>query len=99
VLVAGRTLRAGSTRGVAPEGATRKAADAALKAQAQRGPDAILSTSSTAWATCEAGEDDGRAQRRRWGATGDGLIVLGVLARGGGGLCSRAGAATARGGG
>jgi hypothetical protein len=87
VLVAGRTFRAGSTRGIAPEGATPKAADAALKAKRGEGLDAILLDFVDRMGEVRAGNDPGDSGGNGGGGGGEGtLIVLGALALGGGGL-------------
>jgi hypothetical protein len=89
VLVAGRTFRAGSTRGLAPAGATPRAADAALEARRGEGLDAILLDFVDRMGEVRAGNDPGGGENGNGNGDGPGegtLIVLGALALGGGGL-------------
>src|SRR3954451_8347207 len=86
VLVAGRSVRAGSTRGVAPEGATAEAMDAALKAHKSEGLDAILLDFTDRMGEVKAGGDAGGNGNGGGGSGSGGLIVFGALAAGGGGL-------------
>src|SRR3954454_20511060 len=87
VLVAGRSVRAGSTRGVAPEGATAEAMDAALKAHKSQGLSAILLDFTDRMGKVKAGGDPGGNGDGGGGGSGSGgLIVFGALAAGGGGL-------------
>src|SRR5215213_7139706 len=86
VLVAGRSLRAGSTAGVAPEGSTAEAADAALKAHKSDGLSAILLDFTDRMGEVKAGGGTGGNGNGGGGGGNGGLIVFGVLAVGGGGL-------------
>src|SRR5215217_4067317 len=86
VLVAGRTLRAGSTAGVAPEGSTAEAANAALKAHKSDGLSAILLDFTDRMGKVKAGGGRGSNGNGGGGGGNGGLIVFGVLAVGGGGL-------------
>ena len=86
VLVAGRSLRAGSTAGVAPEGSTAEAANEALKAHKSEGLSAILLDFTDRMGEIKAGGDTGGNGNGGGGGGSGGLIVFGVLAVGGGGL-------------
>jgi hypothetical protein len=87
VLVAGRSLRAGSTAGVAPEGSTAEAANAALNAHKSEGLSAILLDFTDRMGKVKAGS--GAAASPNGGGDGGGgggwfPIALGVFALGGG---------------
>ena len=82
-LVVGRTFRAGSTGGV-PEGATAKAADAALEAERDEGLPAILLDFVDRMGEVRAGNDPGGEEAGEGGGPGlGGLILLGAVVGGG----------------
>src|SRR4051794_6226101 len=84
VLVAGRSVRAGSTDGVAPEGATAEAMDAALKAHKSQGLSAILLDFTDRMGKVKAGGDPGGNGDGGGGGGNGGLVVLRAAAAGGG---------------